>query len=127
MNGTANTEQLPDPLAFALGEILATVNGVDPVERDAEYEDCSDEELHIHKQLGRIRALISQIQTEAAEAAVLKRLVADLPDLSDAALAEAAAKHAVKKGVYAVEARRLIDKEFEYRQATRRAHLAGAS
>lgn len=59
-------DQLPDPLTFALDEVLATVNGVDPIERDAEYEDCSAEELHIHKQLGRIRSLISQIRAENA-------------------------------------------------------------
>ncbi|HWJ08995.1 MAG TPA: hypothetical protein VNS46_06430, partial [Nocardioides sp.] len=58
------TSDLPDPLAFALDEIEATVNGVDPIERDAEYEDCSAEELHIHKQLGRIRDRIQVIRAE---------------------------------------------------------------
>ena len=57
----------------------------------------------------------------AAEAVVLTHLAADLPFLSDAALAELAAEHATETGHYAAEARRLIDAEFEYRQAFRRA------
>ncbi|MEU8371174.1 hypothetical protein [Micromonospora tulbaghiae] len=52
----------------------------------------------------------------AAERTVLSHLVADLPDLSDAALHELAAEHAYETGHYAVEARRLIDAEFESRR-----------
>ncbi|MGK5737238.1 hypothetical protein [Micromonospora sp. URMC 103] len=62
----------------------------------------------------------------AAEAVVLDHLAADLPFLSDEQLTKLAAEHAVETGHYAAEARRLIDREFEYRQAVRRAHLAGA-
>lgn len=63
----------------------------------------------------------------AAEAVVLHHLIADLPLLSDRELADIAAEHAVETGHYAAEARRLIDKEFEFRQAFRRSLLPGGA
>ncbi|GAA3765783.1 hypothetical protein [Micromonospora maritima] len=62
MDGTSNTEQLPEPLAYALDEILTAVNGVDPIERDADYDDCSEQELRIHRELNKLRNLITEIR-----------------------------------------------------------------
>ena len=58
---------------------------------------------------------------EAAEAVVLDHLTATLPAMTDTELAEVQAEHVVETGHYAVEARRLIDKEREARQAIRHA------
>ena len=63
----------------------------------------------------------------AAEAVVLEHLTWDLPNLSDAELAEVQAEHAYLQGHGADEMRRAIDKEFEFRQATRRAYTTGGA
>ena len=53
---------LPDPLALALDEILTAVNGNDPVGAYDDYDDCSEQELRIHRELNKLRDLITVIR-----------------------------------------------------------------
>lgn len=56
-------ERIPTPLEYALTEVLTAVNAADPVGAYDDYDDCSAEELHITRELGRIRQLITEIRT----------------------------------------------------------------
>jgi len=62
MTAPSNTERIPSGLEYALGEILTTVNATDPVGAYDDWDDCSADELHITRELGRIRLLITEIR-----------------------------------------------------------------
>lgn len=63
MTAADNTERTPGGLEYALAEILTVVNRTDPVDPWDDYDDCSADELHITRELGRIRLLITEIRT----------------------------------------------------------------
>lgn len=62
MTAADNTERVPSGLEHALAEILTAVNHNDPVGPWDDYDDCSQDELHTHRELGEIRSLIAAIR-----------------------------------------------------------------